>query len=204
MQVGEGEENVYYSPEMLAHHLLTAESTMENLGAQVLGIDVDNTTKSQGEDATFKFETLINISMYMVFQYLHMLSLADMLDEDGSIKEDTDINPKNMTYDINKFKAEELEQLLQPRMAKLCILSSIHETTEDDKEYYCRTIFKDNCTQSQKAKHFSSGDEHFHFLLNPSFKTTNSTKLDDVYTVFKLDNKHYRLGFSIIQNPSHK
>lgn len=137
--------------------------------------------------------------MEMVFQYLYLSSLAELVDEDGGVKEDEDINQNNLEQDLSKYVGNDIENLLRPRLTKICVLASVYETTDQDTDYYCRTVFKDTCTEYEKQKYFTDNETKFHFLLNSKFNVKNISSLDDVYTIFKLNNTLYKLKFGIIK-----
>ena len=202
MQAPNGE--TIYGPPQMAHHLLTNDSGMENLKKQILAIDIDGATKNQVEQETFKFEMLINISMEIIFQYLHMASLAELIDEDGGLKEDDNVNQSDLTQDLSGYTVLNIEQMLRPRLTKISVLASVFETMNDDKGYYCRTIFKDSCTLAQKNHYFANNDTKFHFLSNSQWDESKIKKLDDVYTIFELNGQTCKLKFSIIEPlPTH-
>lgn len=199
MQAPNGE--TIYGPAQMAHHLLTNDHGMETLKQQISTIDIDGVNKTKIEEETFQFELLLNISMEIIFQYLHMASLAELIDEDGGMKDDADINQSDLTQDLSSYDAESIEQLLRPRFNKISILASVYETMNNDKEYYCRTIFSDTCTEFQK-KYFENNNVKFHFLCNPSWNESKVKKLDDIYTIFNLNGKTCKLKFSVIEtNP---
>jgi hypothetical protein len=172
---------------------------MEDLEKEIFGVDPDNPNASNSQNIIYCFQLLLNISIDMIFQYFHLASLAELVDEDGALKEDIDIDQQSFNQDINKYSVEDLEHILKPRMKKICVLPFIHETIDSDTDYYCKTIFRDNCEDKYKNK-FENGIK-FHFILNSAFNEKSVKNLDDIYTVFKLHNNTYKLKFSNITKP---
>jgi len=202
MQAPNGE--TIYGPPQMAHHLLTNDTGMETLKQQILAIDIDAVTKNQVEQETFKFEMLINISMEIIFQYLQIASLVELIDENGGLKESDDVDQCDLTQNLSGYDVSSIEQILRPRLTKISVLTSVYETMDDDKGYYCKTIFKDACTPAQKNQYFNNNNTKFHFLINPQWDESKINKLDDVYTIFKLNNVTCKLKFSIIEAfPTH-
>lgn len=196
------EDNTLYDYSNLAYHLLVNDTNMDHLSNQILAMDADSTMKNSHEQETFKFELLVNIAMEIIFQYLHMASITSMLDEDGGLKEDDNIDQSSFTQNIDDYSADDIEELLKHRMLKICVLPLMSETDEDDKGYYCRTIFKDSCTPAEKHNYFDnnpnvSEDTKFHFVLGSNFDPSSVEKLEDVYTVFKVKDKIHKLKFYI-------
>jgi len=188
-----------YGYSHMAYHLLINHENMEDLEKEIFGIDPDNTDKSKSEYTVYCFQLLLNISIDMIFQYLHLASIAELVDTDGVLKDDINIDQESFNQDINKYSAEELEYILKPRMKKICVLPFIHETVDNDTGYYCKTIFSDNCEDKYKNK-FENGIK-FHFILNSGFNESTVKSLDDVYTIFKLHNNTYKLKFSMVSKP---
>ena len=183
-----------YSPSEIVHHLLINEERIKEFSNKILAFDKDN--KDNADVKTYNFEILINIAMELVFQYLHLASLAELVDENGVMKDNKSVNQTDINQDLSKYSIDELKQLLKPRMKKISILTFIHEINYNDKEYYCRIIFRDTCTNVEKKKYFVNNDIKFHFLINPFFDKTRIKNLDDVYALFKLNDKTIKLKFS--------
>jgi len=190
-----------YGYSQMAYHLLTNHENMEDLEKQIFSMDPDNTNKSKSEDTIYCFQLLLNVSIDMIFQYFHLASLAELVDEDGCLKEDVDITQQEFTHNINKYSISEIEHILKPRLKKICVLPFIHETVNNDSGYYCRTIFSDNCEDKYKNK-FENGAK-FHFILNSNFDESKVTSIDNMYTIFKLHNNTYKLKFSTITKPEY-
>jgi hypothetical protein len=197
MQAPNGE--TIYGPPQMAHHLLTNDTGIETLKQQILAIDFDQVNKNKVDQETFKFEMLINISMEIIFQYLQIASLVELIDENGALKEGDNVDQCDLIQNLSGYDISSIEQILRPRLIKISILASVYETIENDKEYYCRIIFKDTCTPAQKNKYFNNNNTKFHFLTNPQWDESKINKLDDVYSVFKLNGVTCKLKFSTIE-----
>lgn len=195
------DNNDVYGYSQMAYHLLTNYENMGDLEKQIFSVDPDNTKESNTEHIIYRFELLLNIAMDMLFQYLQFVSIAELVDEDGCLKEDENIDDQQFNHTIDKYSINEMEHLLKPRLKKICVLTFIHETISTDSGYYCRTIFSDNCEDKYKNK-FENG-ARFHFILNSNFDESSVKNIDDLYTVFKLHDNLYKLKFSVIAKPNH-
>jgi hypothetical protein len=190
------ENDGVYGYSQMAYHLLTNYENMEDLEKQIFSVDPDNTKETNTEHIIYSFELLLNIAMDMIFQYLQFTSIAELVDEDGCLKEDTNINEEQFNHTINKYSISELECLLKPRLKKICVLTFIHETISNDSGYYCKTIFSDTC--EDKYKHKFENDTRFHFIFNANFDESSVKNIDDLYTIFNLHGNLYKLKFSVI------
>ena len=188
-----------YGYSQMAYHLLVNHENMEDLEQAIFSIDPDNTDADKDKNTVYCFQLLLNISMDMIFQYFHLASLAELIDADGVLKEDTNIDQQSFDQDINKYSIEDIEHILKPRMKKICVLPFIHETVNNDTGYYCKIIFSDNCENKYKNK-FENGVK-FHFILNSGFDESKVKSLDDIYTIFKLHNNTYKLKFNYVSKP---
>lgn len=196
--LNENNQNNIYHPEQLAQHLILNDKNLDSLSSQLFDLDYENKKKDKYDDYTFKFELLINLAMEVLFKYIEYHSLSELLDDKGNIDYNYEVNNcKN--YEVNNFSIEEIEKIIKDRLVKLSILSSIN-LIDDIKyynNYYCKTIFKNTCSDHEKS-YFFNNDKKFHFLLNSNFDKTKLNNLKDVFTIFNFKDKKFILKFDYV------
>ena len=133
--------------------------------------------------------------MEVLFKYIEYHSLSEILDDKGNI----DYNSTCNNYEVNDFSIEEIEKIIKDRLVKLSILTSIHKIDDTNfyQNYYCKTIFKNTCSDHEKSYFFNS-DKKFHFLLNSNFNKTKLSNLKDVFTIFNFKDNKFILKFDYV------
>ena len=170
-----------YNPKDIAKYLLLNNENMNNLSSQLFTIEkgIYNTKYDQ---LSYKFEILINITFEIIFKYIELLGEMNKKEED-----------------ISKYSIEDIENLIKPRLLKISILSYFTNIKENiKKNNYCRIIINNLCDYIDQKKFFGNNSCKFHFILNSNFDKTNIIALKDIYALFELNNKFYKIYFENI------
>lgn len=186
-----------YTLEDVAHKLLM-DTGIDSFSKQLLIFqdqdDQHNQTNSLGDVHSIKFQTCIELSMEILFQYLFLMDLASKSNQD-----ENDENDENdeIGYNMSNMNITDVEELLKKLLKKLCVVPLISESHANDTGYYVRAVFKDTCSSTQREKFFANNAKNFHFLLNPRFDTNKVKKLEDVYGHFYFNGTPYSIKFFI-------
>ena len=187
------EDNTVFNSSSLAHYLLMNDDIDKIDMKSIMGIDIEKQNKNKVDQETFKFEIIINIAMEIIFQYLHLSSLANLLDDDGSVLDNINIEETDMKYNLQNYTVNQVEDLLKSILTKISILPIINKKNNSNNQY-CRIIFKDLCNKND-SKYFEGIESKFHFVLNSRFDKTQIKCIDDVYALLTIKNEEYILKF---------
>ena len=151
----------------------------------------------------YRFEMLQDISMEILHQYLFLISLMKNEENfDSTIYIDNDNDNLKMPNNIEQMDGEVIEKLLQVKLKKINVLVFVHNITENVdnvNNYYTRIMFYDTC-QNNFKKHFKN--KKYHYFVNKYWDMyrQNVKSIDDIFSVFSLNEKTFSLKFSFIQN----
>jgi hypothetical protein len=181
--------------EDIANQLL-ADKSIESLSGNITIINSEN-LENAVDSILYQFEIFQDISMEILHQYLYLIRLIKN-EEEGLECGYENIKQIEVPNNIETLNGESIEKLLQTKLKKIRVLSFIHEVPNDTNGYYTRIIFYDLCNTHQK-KIFK--EKKYHYLLNKDWERyiTNIKNIEDVFSIFTLNNKSYILKFSIVK-----
>lgn len=145
----------------------------------------------------YKFEIIQDISMEILHQYLFLIRL--MKNEEEGLHDNDDL--LTVPNNIESMDGEIIEKLLQSKLKKINILPFIHKVPSDTNGYYTRIMFYDISTTYQKT-HFK--EKKYHYFLNKDWDEyiCNIKNIEDIFSVFTINEQLYLLKFSLINNNS--
>jgi hypothetical protein len=179
--------------ENIAHRLLADKSI--DLFSKDLFIVNECKFDNNVDSLLYKFEIIQDISMEILHQYLFFIRLMKNEEEGLNDSDDSITVPNN----IELMNGEIIEKLLQSKLKKLNILPFIHKIPSDTNGYYTRIIFYDTSTTYQK-NYFK--EKKYHYLQNNNWDNyiCNIKNIEDIFSVFTINEQLYLLKFSLINN----
>ena len=179
--------------ESIAHKLLT-DNNVKNFENDIC---IFNSGDNDPDKHFIQYEFMLDLSMEVLFQFMYNVKLIK-LSENGEEVDDNDLLPQKMKYDMTKVTDVFVKKLFDKVLNKVSILSFIHETDKNDKGYYCKIIFYDNCDARQKREYFEkcNSEKKFRFVSQSNFDKSSVINMSDLYSILTLNGKNYKLKFS--------
>jgi hypothetical protein len=202
-------EDKVYTPESLAWDLLFGEIDSDKKGLdQMIEFDNNNNDKTTKSDMLKdKYQILITIFMEMIFD-LAKMDYYDSLEKNN--KKSIKFIPKYKKMSLDAYISE-IEEIFSEKLGFIATANIEDLTQMDDTDTqlyvdmmnkrYCRIALKYDNEDDDKVfeENDVPDDVYYHFRLNELIKKKYKIeykKLDEIYSVFNLNDKVYRIHFS--------
>lgn len=191
----------YVTPDSLAWNLVMGDD-VDNFGGVMETFVTDLSGSSRADrlmQIADEFQVLVSIYMEMIFNVLKTNFMGELLDPDGEVRNDIDLELELANYipDFSQYTIEDMTTMFRDKFAKIRYFLSVQDISEFcdfddfndyglDSEYYCKTLLLDDGQISsrryfEKATHIPDG-KRYTFLMRDD-KEPQQERLDDFYTV---------------------
>lgn len=193
----------FVTPESLAWDLVMGDDMDDFTGVMRSFVSDENGSlrADRFQQLADEFQVLITIYMEMVFNVLKTNHMGSLLDDEGEVKDDVDLEEEIRKYKPNfrQYSLDDMTGLFRSKFAKIRYFLSIIDITkycenEDNdfgthSKYYCKILLLDDGRSStykyfKMATHIPEG-KRYTFLGRPD-DNPQQKKLDDFYAVVYL------------------